>query len=140
MATDYFIRGEKIVGTNYYFKFKKDLDINIIIDGTNACESIMNEIMRELLEEKIHIGKKSYGWKPTFQKTKYYSSLEGIKLFYDKNEEYLIIVDEYGKQYSFEEVMKELLDFNPVYDRSMIRYSNIYRDDEGYEFSETDFI
>ena len=102
------------MGTNYYFKIK---DVKLNLDFPNNMDGIKNEIL-EILSEKlddltlIHIGKRSAGWKPLFQKTKYFSSVKEIREFYNKNEEALLIINEYDEELTFKELEKELIDWN----------------------------
>ena len=45
---------------------------------------------------EIHIGKKSFGWKPLFQEHKNaYDSVDGLKEFIRKNQKSIRIFDEY---------------------------------------------
>ena len=69
------------MGTNYYFQLK---------GYDELCESISKQIefldaetIKERLFEPIHICKLSYGWKPVFQMTEHYSTLDELKCFYD---------------------------------------------------------
>lgn len=60
---------------------------------------------------KVHIGKRSYKWKPLFQAhSQAYTSVEEMLGFlgnYSDN-----IIDEYGKVYSLEEFKEELIEWN----------------------------
>lgn len=64
--------------TNYYFKLK-GIKSNVIAPScsTNLINTIQDK-MDEFLQEisKIHIGKRSDGWKPLFQQTEYFESVE----------------------------------------------------------------
>ena len=139
------------MGTNFYFKVKTDIQINIPIDGEikNSILEKLNYALQDVTE--IHIGKRSGGWLPLFQKTNYYSSVKEIKEFYEKNKEHLIIIDEYDMEYSLDELDEEIfswnkgnpdakthLDLNDF--RNDSNYGpSYYTDSEGYEFTATEF-
>lgn len=59
---------------------------------------------------KIHIGKRSYGWKPIFREHKNaYDSVEGMKMFISKNKKSIHIFDEYNEEFSLEKLEDELI-------------------------------
>ena len=103
------------MSTNYYFSIES---------GCKFCEDV-----------EIHIGKRSVGWEPCFEKTKYYSSVEEIREFYKENKDAITIVNEYDEELTFEELEKELINWNK--DRKdILLHDDIgtYRDKEGYSF------
>lgn len=139
------------MGTNFYFKIKTDIQINIPIVG-----KITNDILEKIhcaIQEAtvIHIGKRSGGWLPLFQKTNYYSSVKEIKDFYIKNKEHLLIIDEYDVEYSLDELDEEIFNWNKGNPEAkthldLNEYRNgsnygafYYIDSEGYEFTDTEF-
>lgn len=129
------------MGTNYYFKLK-DTHLNLSIPNNvaNILRENIESVLKEKLEEMIiiHIGKRSVGWHPLFQKTNYYNSVKGIEDFYNKNKESIIIINEYDEEFTFEELRKELIDWGKQ--ESQKHYGRgYYEDEEGYDFSEFDF-
>lgn len=133
------------MSTNYYFKIKNS-------------DKIKNEV-RELLKEKkldfilgdkilndegwifndeIHIGKKSVGWRPLFEKTEYYSNVNELIKFYKQNKDKLIIIDEYLQELSLEELalLMFVKDGKP---HECEGYFKTYFDDEGYQFATGEF-
>ena len=109
------------MSTNYYFKVET---------SCKFCENI-----------EIHIGKRSMGWEPCFQNTKYYETVEEIRKFYNENKEVIIIENEYQEILTFDELEKELINWNKNSNDILlheIRYGD-YRDYEGYFFIESEF-
>lgn len=126
------------MSTNYYFNIQlgkstlsSNLDLNCYLLGQ--------------VDTYLHIGMRSAGWVPLFHKTEFYDSVKGIKEFYLKNEELLVIEDEYGWEMSLEELEDELFSWdggpiakgNPI-DRSEVDYPT-YVDEEGNVFTELEF-
>lgn len=61
---------------------------------------------------EIHIGKRSYGWKPLFElHENAYSSVEEMKEFINKHKKYIRIFDEYGTEFTLDELQKELIEW-----------------------------
>jgi len=109
------------MSTNYYFKIRT---------GCKFCENI-----------EIHIGKRSAGWEPCFQNTKYYETVKEIRKFYNENKEAITIENEYQEILTFDELEKELINWNKNSNNISlheIRHGD-YRDDEGYFFIESEF-
>lgn len=123
------------MSTNYYFN----------IDLDKLLKDIDNKLLRKYLlnhfDAKLHIGKRSIGWKPVFEKTDFYSSVQEIRDFYNENKNHLAIVNEYGRQLTLEELEDELIDWNKenadVKEREV--WDNRYQDSEGYDFIENEF-
>ena len=67
------------MSTNYYFKLKEEVKINIGVNIPGKIGSnILNFLNKEISNKKlryIHIGQRSMGYKPFFEKTPYYSSV-----------------------------------------------------------------
>lgn len=126
------------MSTNFYFKVKTDININIPTGG-NIKETVLNKINIVLKDiTKLHIGKKSNGWCPLFEATEYYSSVKEIKNFYLANQDYLNIIDEYDKLYTLDELEEELFNHNNnnILAKSHLNIApNFYFDKEGYEFA-----
>ena len=92
------------MGTNFYFKH---------VNGEELEEDINNlkckyPFAKITVQADIHIAKTSAGWKPLFQSNKYFESVEDIKNFYFNNFNTLIIKDEYGTDYTWEEFEKRV--------------------------------
>lgn len=129
------------MSTNFYFKIKMDVKLE-----TNVAKEIKKNIedkVKELIEElsEIHIGKRYSFWNSLFQKTDYYSSVKEIKEFYEKNKENLIVVDEYNREYAFEDLEEELFTWNRENSKSHLENDSncYYLDEEGYEFLRNEF-
>lgn len=130
------------MGTNFYFKIKCELNFNIP-EGSIFRDELIEKLKWTLDEAtEIHIGKRSGGWYPVFQQTKYYSSVKEIKDFYHKNKDYMLIVDEYGREFTMDDLEDELFTWNldNPSARSHIGCGTMYYiDKEGYEFSKREF-
>lgn len=131
------------MGTNYYFVVT---NINVSITKPSIMNNLEKDIFDKLQEHlskisTIHIGKRSNGRKPIFYRSKYYSSVKEIKEFYQKNKENLKIIDEYGNVLTFEELEKELINWNKDNDKAKQYMDSeiYYLDDEGYKFSVCEF-
>lgn len=130
------------MSTNFYFKIKTDININIPIGG-NIKQNILDKINTALEDAtELYIGKRSVGWYPLFESTEYYSSVEEIKNFYQSNKTHLDIIDECGRKYTLEELEDELFNWNKdnLEARSHLDLSpNYYLDKDGYEFLRNSF-
>ena len=58
--------------------------------------------LAEIEYPKLHICKISIGWRPLFESTKYYKSMQELKNFYEKNKNRISITDEYGEEQGYE--------------------------------------
>lgn len=83
----------------------------------------------ELNCEEIHIGKRSGGWKPTFEKQDEFASVKELKSFYEKNQDKYEIVNEYGEVFDWERLVEELITWEPNGKEQM---ENSYKDKQGY--------
>lgn len=133
------------MGTNFYFKVRGKM--NVDIDCGIFTESIKAKIS-SVLEECccIHIGKRSGGWKPLLRANEYYDSFKSIKAFYNDNKEYLSIVDEYDREYTFDELVEDLIlwnkdnkDAKSHIDLDDYYENKCYIDEDGNEFIRDEF-
>ena len=110
--------GEK-VSTNYYFR----------TDGEGAFKYERND---------IHIGKRSVGWEPLFQVTKFYSDFKSLVEFYSEESEHLTIVDEYGQKLNWVQLSDRLLSWGT--DDEVRKNNKIdHRDKFGYAWVNSEF-
>lgn len=92
------------MSTNYYFLIK---------DKDFVQQYFPNEY--ELTDTpyfgyQVHIGKRSNGWKPLFQRHKNaYSSVKEMMKFIEENQEQIRIFDEYGTEFTLEGLDAELV-------------------------------
>lgn len=99
------------MGTNYYF-FTKDKEVKedfYCRDGT--IDSWREGI--ELVDDPdfgymCHLNKCSYGWRPLFERH-FWKSFYELEQFYMKNKDKLIVLDEYGNDYSFEKYKEKMI-------------------------------
>lgn len=132
------------MSTNYYFKVKDIIDISSKGKNSPLKEDIVSKLQETTKDlSYIHIGKRSAGWKPIFQKTKYFSSVKNIVKFYNENKDDIIIVDEYDKELSFNDLEEELFNWNvenkEAKEHDTGEYDDYYRDCENYCFCIYDF-
>ena len=106
---------------------------------------------------KVHIAKRSHGWKPLFQGHKNINSIDDIyKLI---NESTVTILDEYDRIQTVEEFEKEVIEWfkddkealSHIEEEEKDRFKNagrsywyldsskLWTDDKGYEFMSLDF-
>lgn len=145
------------MGTNYYFRNKEEWEklneASIVV--ANKINEIMNQISEivndeeELLSirwklesaahlecEEIHIGKRSGGWKPSFERQEgLFGSVKEMKKFYEQNKDKYEIVNEYGVVLDWEELKQELLDWNG--ERENLH--DAYKDEDGYIWHRYEF-
>ena len=124
------------MSTNYYFRNKNSIEIKDILNGV-ISDVFIEKIDNEINNLELHIGKRSAGWKPLFEKTEYYSSIKEIVSFYKKNKKFIKIEDEYGKELTLYDLYKELFIWNKHNEKALSHKGNndINIDDLGYEFS-----
>lgn len=134
------------MSTNYYFKFYgASLSIDSKVEKEKSFSRLIEEMEATLNElNHIHIGKRSVGWKPVFQKTEFYSTVKELEQFYKDNERVLAIVDEYGNEFTFEGLKSALMDWNKDQNGAkghleIISSFFTYKDEDGYEFLDTNF-
>lgn len=144
---------------NYYMKpkvieiIKKDIEDKILNSKINIEHDILNQVLSYIEGDDclLHIGKSSSGWKPTFHKNNYWSSVEEIIDFYEKNKEKVSIVDEYDKELSIEELEDNLINWNKDNKEALTPFNkeksgfndywlkDYYLDKDGYVFTESNF-
>lgn len=139
------------MSTNYYFKWKNynlERTLNEIKNYLKLCRLSSSEIF-DILDNyeyelknlnMIHIGKRGYGMKPSFEKTKYYSSVKEIIQFYEDNKDDIEIINEYNEKLTIEKLRRELIDIDGeerVANKHI--YTKDYLDEDGYYFIEGDF-
>ena len=100
------------MGTNYYFDRKNSRELSESI--SKMIGFLDADTVRERLFDRIHICKISAGWKPGFQRTEYFSSLDELKEFYKQNKDKYNVIDEYD----------EHIDFNALLEKCRQRYDD----------------
>lgn len=132
------------MSTNYYFKIKNVVSVAPKEKASKLKENIISKI-EETIEELsyIHIGKRSSGWEPLFQKTEYFSSVADIKKFYNTNKDDIIILDEYDRELSLSDLEEDLFNWNmentEAREHDMDGSGEFYRDLENFCFCIYDF-
>lgn len=72
---------------------------------------------------EIHIGKRSCGWKPIFEIHKdAYSSVKEMKEFISKYQKDIRIFDEYGEEFTLEQLKDELIKWGEKQEIRYIKY------------------
>lgn len=124
------------MSTNYYFQINSSLTIN------NDLSIELQDYLLSQIDNELHIGKRSAGWPPSFQKTSFYSSVKEMNAFYKENVNYLTIIDEYeDRTLSWRDLESELINWNKNESNLMSRdgFEDTYKDDEGYDFITVNF-
>lgn len=104
----------EIIGTNYY----------MIINNKKLAETYFSgeyiTVNDPCFGYEVHIGKRSWGWKPLFQthEDAYHSVVE-MKEFITQHSQYIRIFDEYGKEFTLEQLEEELINWG---EHQEIRY------------------
>ena len=149
------------MGTNFYFENNEsNLEVEVFNEKLNQ---IIEETKRKLEElyvsdhnlreiefkmsdlervpERIHIGKRSAGWKPLFQtQDDYYVGIEGMKEWFKKNRSKWSIVDEYGKYYTWGQLERELINWEKDGKSGLNgEFDHHYKLIDGYEWMDSDF-
>lgn len=149
------------MSTNYYMKFKiiKEVQANLNDKMNSSTLDFEIDVLKNITKHLsyldneahwLHIGKRSCGWKPTFHKNNYWSSVEEILDFYRKNKESILIIDEYNRELSIEELKENLIDWNKDNKKALTPFDeesqfnehwlkNYYKDNDGYIFTTDDF-
>ena len=123
------------MGTNYYFKPKKEEEIMSCIKAKVPYIEDTSDI-KELL--RIHIGKKSMGWKPLLRATKYYRNTTELEIFYQKNKELIEIVNEYGDVKEWDDLERIMLTYREDENETVPELQS-YIDEQGNEWTEREF-
>lgn len=102
------------MGTNYYMMTtNKEL-----VEKHFPCEYEI--VDTPYFGYEIHIGKRSFGWKPIFREhINAYDSVEKMKKFISENQKSIRIFDEYNREFSLEELEDELITWG---EQQEIRY------------------
>lgn len=146
------------MSTNYYMKSKIIQEIQSDLENkrNNSALDFEDDILKNIInylnndDHLLHIGKRSCSRKPTFHKNNYWSSVEEIISFYEKNKESVSIVDEYNEELSIEELKKNLIDWNKNNENALTPFDeeyglneywlkNYYKDKDGYVFTTDNF-
>lgn len=93
--------------------------------------------LMEIDYPQLHICKISCGWKPLFETSKFYSSVQELKDFYNKNKDRIIIKDEYGEELEIDVLFKIIDD--RYKDINNQEHENAYKDKQGYEWVSHNF-
>ena len=131
------------MGTNYYFRVSPKLVKGVIgfLKDKNVSDYLI-EILSLGFSQVIHIGKRSYGWKPLFKQTKWYNSVRELKSFYENNKNDLEIINGDEDIIDFKELEKELINWdggNCICNPGMRKDKYCFRDSDGYEFCTVQF-
>lgn len=93
--------------------------------------------LAEIEYPELHICKISMGWKPLFESSKYYRSVQELKDFYENNKNRINIVDEYGEIHDLDELFEFI---NIKYkDKKSQTHEDAYKDKQGYEWVSHNF-
>lgn len=145
MGTNFYLRNKEEFSNSQEKNKEIELKINEIVQQIQAIideEECVRRIQNELEEyaqvgyEKIHIGKRSFGWKPSFEKQEYFSSVRELKQFYHHNKDTYDIVDESGRIYDWAGLEAELILSNPD---GKEHDEDSYKDRDGYIWHEYPF-
>lgn len=148
------IEDYKLAVKNEILKLTDNNNLKSIISYDDSETFLDNMSLPYLWEyelPRLHIGKRSGGWKFLFQENKYWKTFDGIKAFYDKNKDNLEILDEYDRVYTWQQFHDEVKETYEKPDNiSHIEYAkqhdyygfnNSYSIDVkyGYEFDSREF-
>lgn len=91
------------MSTNFYFKVK---GIDQIVEQFKSLSSLItDEMVYEVMKKLgiIHISQTAGQWKPLFESQKYFKTMKELELFFLTHQGQLIIENEYGVEYKWEE-------------------------------------
>ncbi len=114
-------------------KDTNDLFDNEELEDHNNWDNYM--YLAEIEYPKLHICKLSVGWRPLFQVTKFYSNVEELKEFYNKNKDRIDIIDEYGEKQDIEELFKTIA----IKSKDINIHMEADEDQQGYEWRTGNF-
>ena len=140
------------MGTNFYF-FTQNRAVADLMGSKREVTDIPE------LGWELHIAKTSCGWKPVFEEHEQIHSVRDLNRFYHDNMHYLIIFDEYGQRYNWQEFEERVIKFGTpkVFDQEIGMYTGNWRcesdndcepynhwdgeyaDADGYRFSTREF-
>ncbi len=116
---------------------------------TDLCiDDITHVLQWEVELPDLHICKLSYGWKPLFQKSKYFSTFKEFEDFYKLHTDIFDFVDEYDeiqdfeefKEYVFEKVKDKKSQTHLQYNGGLPGLSLEYtKDKDGIEWTNHEF-
>lgn len=98
------------MGTNYYMfiKNKKVARENFAeVDEYGNVDPEYEIVDEPELGYKVHLNKCSCGWRPLFQIHKAFRLFSEMESFYKKYENDLMIFDEYGEEFSWDDYKKK---------------------------------
>ncbi|MCM3274197.1 hypothetical protein [Paenibacillus elgii] len=147
MSTNYYLRNQEEYSNHKTIMEERNRMIEQImkqLQEWNTAEDDLYDIKFRIENvanvgyEEFHIGKRSRGWKPLFEKQKgMFTSVKELKEFYVANANKYEIVDEYGTVLTWDELKKELIDWNG--ERENGDRSDNYTDSEGYTWARYQF-
>lgn len=83
------------------------------------------------LSYRIHIGKRSAGWKPLFEDHKFaYTSVSGLLDFLQTNQDRIEIYDEYNELHTIDQLKEELVEWAENQEKRVIHYDDYIGDIE----------
>lgn len=101
----------------------------------NDMEDRIVSIVEELYKTEIHIAKTSAGWKPVFQSSENFRSVDELKSYYLLNFNTFEIVDEYNRVYNWEDFSDRVL----KHCQDGKRNSNTRKDNSSYDWLDFEF-
>lgn len=146
MSTNFYLRSKKNYKYTKTYNENMKIRINAIMDQIEDIVDNSRETdkLRWQLEdlayaehEEIHIGKRSWGWKPSFEVQEHFSSVLELKEFYHNNKDTYDIVDEYGEVYDWNGLVEELINWCPDGEERLGFDS--YKDNNGYIWRRYEF-
>lgn len=146
MSTNYYFRNKQMHKQSVEINHKVELKIQEIIEEIKTLvddEDELERIKRNLEDhaevgyEEIHIGKRSMGWKPTFERQDQFSSVRELEAFYQTNKDTYEIVNEYGEVFDWDGLVSELITWDQNGKENLY---DSYKDKDGhiwhyYEYS-----
>lgn len=147
-----------MMSTNFYFRNKEEYakhdeankkvldkivtiinDIKMIVNDEDEIQDIQWKLENAAYigYERIHIGKRSMGWIPLFEKQEgLFSTVAELKNFYEQNIEKYNIINEYNEVFDWDGLFDELISWKGERDS---RGSDVYKDSEGYSWARYEF-
>lgn len=155
--SEFYKEMKKYMSTNYYLRNKKEYEHHskVIEQRSKIIDEFMSQLadwnndeslwsVRFKIEEiahvgyeEIHIGKRSYGWKPLFQKQNQFSSFRELEQFYKSNQHIYEIIDECNRVHTWDELETELINWQG--ERENGDRSDNYKDNDGFTWARYEF-